>query len=83
MTPREISLWLDSTSSNENRWVVSRDGDGWSETIASYALEDEADARALAKDECMRTGLPVVEIDEHGNRETIMEVGPIDKGGAA
>ena len=36
---------------------------------------DEADARAMARDECLRTGLPVVEIDKHGNRETIMEVG--------
>ncbi len=69
-----IGLWLDSTSNSAPRWIVSRDTEDTTQTVASFDEDDYAGALILAKDECQRTGYPVVEIDQHGARETIYEI---------
>lgn len=73
-TTKEIGLWLDKASEDEPHWIVSRDDESSSHTIASYSEEDYADALIHAKDECHRTGCPVVQTDQHGNRETIYSI---------
>lgn len=70
---KTIGLWLDKTS-DEHGWVVSRDTEETSVTVASFGVDDYADALAFAKDECQRTGYPVVTIDQHGVRETVYEI---------
>lgn len=74
MDSKYIGLWLDSTSDSEPRWIVSRDTEDTTQTVASFDEDDYAGALILAKDECQRTGYPVVEIDQHGARETIYEL---------
>jgi len=69
-TVKTIDLWLDRTSEEVPHWIVDR-GDV---TQASFAADDYADALIFAKDECQRTGYPVVKIDSHGNRETIYSI---------
>lgn len=72
-TNKTIGLWIDSTD-GEPVWVVSRDTETTSDTVATFDQQDYADALLLAKDECQRTGYPVIKIDQHGNRETIYEI---------
>jgi hypothetical protein len=73
-TTKSIGLWLDTTSSDEPKWVVSRDDESTSRTVATFAEDDYADALILAKDESQRTGYPVIGTDQHGNRETVYEL---------